>query len=164
MFHPVWPCFLSEIGPKYQKPRCGKQKLSSKGIGGFYVSAFRRFLVGQSFSALSASSLQYVSAVSGSHSLSEAVLFLSLTLFRLIGSEHCVAPPYICWYSGLRHPESLRKRVAFQPKIRFIQWHLILNHKSVHLSRVFLIFFIFLSFYWYFCSANCSYSCKFWFI
>ena len=45
-------------------------------------------LIGKSFSALSASSLQYVSAVSGSHSLSEAVLLLSLTLFGLIGSEH----------------------------------------------------------------------------
>ncbi len=49
--------------------------------------------VGQSFSALSASSLQYVSAVSSSHSLSEAVFLFSLTLFRLIGSEHLLAPP-----------------------------------------------------------------------
>ena len=45
-------------------------------------------LVGQSFSALGASSLQDVSAVSGSHSLSEAVLLFSLTLFRLISSQH----------------------------------------------------------------------------
>ena len=44
----------------------------------------------QSFSALCASSLQYVSAVSSSHSFSEAVLFLSLTLFRLISSKHCL--------------------------------------------------------------------------
>ena len=50
-------------------------------------------LVGQSFSALGASSLQDVSAVSGSHSLSEAMLLLSLTLFRLISSEHPFAPP-----------------------------------------------------------------------
>jgi hypothetical protein len=94
MFHDVPSCLTAclKMGPKYQKPRCGKQRLSSKGIGGFYVSAFRR-LIGQSFSALSASSLQYVSAVSGSHSLSEAVLFLSLTLFGLIGSEHLLAPP-----------------------------------------------------------------------
>ena len=49
--------------------------------------------IGQSFSAFSASSLQYVSAVSSSHSLSEAVLFLSLTLFGLISSEHLLAPP-----------------------------------------------------------------------
>jgi len=44
--------------------------------------------VGQSFSALCASSLEYVSAVSSFHSLSEAMLLFSLTLFRLIGSEH----------------------------------------------------------------------------
>ena len=50
-------------------------------------------LVGQSFSALGASSLQDVSAVSGSHSLSEAVLLFSLTLFGLISSEHLLAPP-----------------------------------------------------------------------
>ena len=59
-------------------------------------------LVGQFFSALSASSFQDISAIGGCHSLSEAVLFFSLTLFGLIGSEHCVAPPYICWYSGSR--------------------------------------------------------------
>ena len=69
----------------------------------FYEQAYRLLRsIGQSFSALSASSLEYVSAVSSSHSLSEAVLFFSLTLFGLIGSEHCVAPPYICWYSGSR--------------------------------------------------------------
>ena len=45
-------------------------------------------LIGQSFSALSASSLEYVSAVSSSHSLSEAVLFFSLSLLRLVSSEH----------------------------------------------------------------------------
>ena len=47
----------------------------------------------QSFSALCASSLEDISAVSGSHSLSEAVLFLSLTLFGLVSSEHVYAPP-----------------------------------------------------------------------
>jgi len=51
-------------------------------IGGFYQ------LVGQFFSAFCTSSLQYVSSVCSSHSLSEAVLFLSLTLFRLVSSEH----------------------------------------------------------------------------
>ena len=48
----------------------------------------QKILVGQSFSALCASSLEYVSAVSGFHSLSEAMLLFSLTLFRLISSEH----------------------------------------------------------------------------
>ena len=45
-------------------------------------------LVGKSLSALCASSLEDVSAVSSLHSLSEAVFLFSLTLFRLISSEH----------------------------------------------------------------------------
>ena len=45
-------------------------------------------LISESCSALSASSLENLSAVSGSHSLSEAVFFLSVDLFRLICSEH----------------------------------------------------------------------------
>ena len=44
--------------------------------------------VRQSLSALCASSLEDVSAVGSSHSLAEAVLLLSLTLFRLVSSEH----------------------------------------------------------------------------
>ena len=45
-------------------------------------------LVGQSLSALCTSSLQNVSAVGSLHSLSETMLFLSLTLFGLVSSEH----------------------------------------------------------------------------
>ena len=41
-------------------------------------------------SALCASSLENLSAVLGSHSLSEAVLHLSLTLLRLICSFHFI--------------------------------------------------------------------------
>lgn len=44
--------------------------------------------VRQSLSALCASSLEHLSSVSGSHSLSEAVLNLSLTLLRLVCSKH----------------------------------------------------------------------------
>ena len=43
-------------------------------------------LVGQSLSALGASSFEDVSAVGSLHSLSEPVFFFSLTLFGLIGS------------------------------------------------------------------------------
>ena len=50
-------------------------------------------LIRESYSALCTSSLEDFSAVRGSHSLSEAVLLLSLTLFRLIGSKHLDAPP-----------------------------------------------------------------------
>ena len=42
----------------------------------------------QSLSALCTSSLENVSAVSGLHSLAEAMLLFSLTLLRLVGSEH----------------------------------------------------------------------------
>jgi hypothetical protein len=66
------------------------------GIGGFYRfcaarrSGIKLFLesIGQSFSSLGASSLQDFSAVCRTHSLTEAVLFLSLTLFGLVGSQH----------------------------------------------------------------------------
>ena len=45
-------------------------------------------LVSKSCSALCTTSLEYFSAVSGLHSLSEAVLLLSLALFGLICSKH----------------------------------------------------------------------------
>ena len=57
------------------------------------ICKFEIRLIGQSFSAFCASSLEDVSAVSSRHSLSEAVLLFSLTLFGLIGSEHLLAPP-----------------------------------------------------------------------
>ena len=47
-----------------------------------------RELVGKSLSAFCTSSLQNVSAVCSLHSFSETVLFLSLTLFGLVSSEH----------------------------------------------------------------------------
>ena len=48
----------------------------------------RTHSVSKSCSALSAASLQHFSAVGSLHSLSEAVLLLSLALFRLICSKH----------------------------------------------------------------------------
>ena len=63
----------------------------------FYLDIDYRGLVGrsirQSDSTFCTSSLKDFSAVRGSHSLSEAVLLLSLTLFGLIGSKHLDAPP-----------------------------------------------------------------------
>ena len=47
-----------------------------------------RDLVSQSVSAFCTSSLQNISAVGSSHSFSKTVLFLSLALFGLVGSEH----------------------------------------------------------------------------
>ena len=59
-------------------------------IGGFYLLFdFKQYrLVGQSLSALCTASLKNGSAVRGLHSLSEAMLLFSLTLLRLISSEH----------------------------------------------------------------------------
>ena len=50
-------------------------------------------LVGELSSSLGASSLKNLSTVSGSHSLSKAVFFLSVTLFGLICSKHGITPP-----------------------------------------------------------------------
>ena len=52
-------------------------------------------LVSKSCATLSASSLEYLSAVSSSHSFSEAMFLASLSLFRLICSEHILTPFYI---------------------------------------------------------------------
>ena len=54
-----------------------------------------RLSVGQSLSALCTSSLKNCSSVCRSHSLSEAMLLFSLTLFGLISSEHYSAPPWV---------------------------------------------------------------------
>ena len=53
--------------------------------------------MGQSGSALGASAGQDLAAIGGSHSLSEPMDFASLSLFRLIGSEHRSSPPSGSW-------------------------------------------------------------------
>ena len=89
----------------------------------FYVGRLTLVLcnvksIGQSFSALCASSLEYVSAISSFHSFSEAVLLFSLTLFRLIGSEHRMH--LLCTKS---------EAFAFQ------QLNTLLHNDSVHYTR-----------------------------
>ena len=54
--------------------------------GGYHTSLLK--LVSKSCAALSASSLEDLSAVGSCHSLSEAVFLASLSLLRLICSEH----------------------------------------------------------------------------
>ena len=73
--------------------KVGRKKTDDAGANHVVIGTFLglfalKRLISQSFSAFSASSLKNVSAVSSSHSLSEAVLFFSLSLFRLICSEH----------------------------------------------------------------------------
>ena len=61
---------------------------------GFFASIWMRSKsVGQSLSALCTSSLENVATVRGLHSLSEAMLLLSLALLRLVSSEHFGIPP-----------------------------------------------------------------------
>ena len=50
-------------------------------------------LIGQSLSALGASSFEDVSAVGSFHSFAETVFLFSLTFLRLIRSEHSKIPP-----------------------------------------------------------------------
>ena len=52
-------------------------------------------LMRQPRSALCASARQHLTAVCRAHSLAEAMLLLSLNLFRLISSQHYSTPPYI---------------------------------------------------------------------
>ena len=87
------------------------------------VPPINSILVCETSSALCASSLENFSAVSGSHSLSKAMLHLSLTFLRLVCSEHSIAPPYTVW-----------KRVNFVLTICYSS----LSHKKTDLSSVFL--------------------------
>jgi hypothetical protein len=50
---------------------------------------------GQNLAALRAARGQNLAAVAGSHSFTEAVNLGTLTLLRLIGTEHCMTPPNI---------------------------------------------------------------------
>ena len=74
--------------------------------------------VGQSLSALGASSLENVATISGLHSLSEAMLLLSLTLFRLVSSEHSGFPPYkICCRMRLGSAGLTRQMMVGSPRV-----------------------------------------------
>ena len=72
-------------------------------------------LIGQSFSAFSTSSLEYVSSIGSSHSFSETMLFLSLTLFGLISSKHFMHLLVVVCIPDHEISGIFRKRVALQP-------------------------------------------------
>ena len=78
--------------------------------GGFVKEINRS--IGQRLSALCSASCQHLAAVAGRHSLAEAVLNLSLTLFRLVCSYHCVTP-----LSGFQTKSILMYYSAFYPKM-----------------------------------------------
>ena len=50
--------------------------------------------MGQASAALGAAAGQNLTAVAGGHSLAEAVLLGALALLGLIGTEHCMTPPF----------------------------------------------------------------------
>ena len=94
-------------------------------------------LISQSFSAFCASSLKNVSAVSSSHSLSETVLFFSLSFLRLICSEHYCHLLEIC-------SEACCFSAVFTLLHNDILYY---KHKKAILSSVLLNFFDFSSIY-----------------
>ena len=71
-----------------QTPYFGFEKTDVVSIREQPIGVFQKKLIRKSLSAFGASSLEYVSAVGCSHSLSETVFLLSLSLFGLISSEH----------------------------------------------------------------------------
>ena len=77
--------------------RLSAEFMSDAPCGRGCIAAVRRYAdrgsIGESLSALSASSLEHLSSVCGFHSLAETVLYLSLALLRLVSSEHLVTPP-----------------------------------------------------------------------
>src|SRR5699024_11333130 len=95
------PCFL----PAFPQKGCA-------GYVGGQQQAAEQELVGQLFSAFCSSARKNFAAVFGGHSLSEAVLFLSLKLLWLIGSEHSLSPSL--------QDETLQNRIIdkISPKVK----------------------------------------------
>ena len=113
----------------------------------FGAFALKR-LISQSFSAFCASSLKNVSAVSSSHSFSEAVLFFSLSFFRLICSEH------YCHLLGI-----CSEACCFSAFFTLLHNDIIYyKHKKAILSSVLSNFFDFSSIY----NAIFQVFCPFW--
>ena len=56
--------------------------------------AHESFLVAQAGTALGAAASENLAAIAGSHSLTEAVHLGALALLGLIGTEHCMTPPF----------------------------------------------------------------------
>lgn len=111
----------AKVYPAEKKPKT----LRNRSLGMRRV--YNRLLIGESCSALSASSLQNLTSVRGLHSLHETVLLLSLKLFRLICSLH-----------NLRHL-LLQNYGSCCAEIRFgITTAIIINTKIVY-CQVFLI-------------------------
>lgn len=98
-------------------------------------------LVSKSCTTLSASSFEDFSSVSGSHSLSEAMYLASLSLLRLICSEHNYTPFLLSKNTIHRRQEGVRGlRSLTDPAFAQIDnIHYISSIRG--LSRVFFVFF-----------------------
>ena len=98
-------------------------------------------LVSKSCTTLSASSFEDVSSVSGSHSLSEAMYLASLSLLRLICSEHNYTPFLLSKNTIDRRQDGVRGlRSLTDPAFAQIDnIHYISRGRG--LSRVFFVFF-----------------------
>ena len=75
--------------------------------------------VSESLAALCTSSFENISAIGGLHSLAEAMLLLSLALFRLISSEHSTIPP--CSMIGSGQPKAVF-RFLYNDGLYYIQF------------------------------------------
>ena len=86
-------------------------------------------LVRQTSAALVAASLEDLSAVRGSHSLTEAVNLASLSLFRLICSEHNYTPFLLSKNTIDRRLEGGQGRFPYRSRFRTDRQHsLYINH------------------------------------
>lgn len=86
-------------------------------------------LVSKSCTTLSASSFEDISSVSGSHSLSEAMYLASLSLFRLICSEHNYTPFLLSKNTIDRRLEGGQGRFPYRSRFRTDRQHsLYINH------------------------------------
>ena len=112
---------ITEIA--FLKKECQNGKKAAKKHDACLSYRRNSILVCETSSAFCASSLENFSTVSCSHSLSKAMLHLSLTFLRLVCSEHSIAPPYTVW-----------KRVNFVLTICYSS----LSHKKQRMSSVFL--------------------------
>ena len=100
----------------------------------------------KSLSTFCAASLENVSSVSGLHSLSEAVLFLSLTLFGLVSSKHFI---YLLedWIRKRFSGQTTLTDAANKPKLRFYTMtSYIIHDKAPFCQELFEIFSLFLKF------------------
>ena len=122
-FTQIPPSFLSFRAPKNCPDKKGKPMNTPQAL------LIRWFSIGKSRSAFCASSFQNLTSVCSAHSLSETMLFLSLTLFRLIRSKHfsytslCVRGRMIrtdCYNYKLHYTHKrlpLSSRICFFPQL-----------------------------------------------